>query len=300
MEHTIEKSSDNEIEFALNANNFKAYYEYAIKEMEKDNQKRIINNDYKKEENMQRLTTIENKVKKGEELDLEDLKFLYELDELIKDRELIKRKDAIISKRYKKSDYARIYNCKLQEIGGKREDLYKGNIKVYIRDLTLHYTEILTIKFPKIITGFLGLNGLERTIFLKLPEIIGGDLYASRLISAQGVKFPNRINGSLTLSSLTSPEGLELPEIIGGDLHLNSLISAEGLELPEIIGGYLYLNSLTSPKGLKLPCGFPLEKIVCDVNVKNEIQLNPELYYRQTPITKTNNLDENINQGRNR
>lgn len=149
-------------------------------------------------------------------------------------------------------------------------------------------------------TGFLGLNGLEHTEFLKLPEIIGGDLYASRLISAQEVKFPNRINGSLALNSLTSLEGVELTKIIGGDLHLDSLISAEGSELPEIIGGYLYLNSLTSPKGLKLPCGFPLEKIVCDVNVKNEIQLNPELYYRQTPITKTNNLDENINQGRNR
>ena len=45
---------------------------------------------------MQRLTTIENKVKKGEELDLEDLKFLYEIDELIKDRELIKRKDCVV------------------------------------------------------------------------------------------------------------------------------------------------------------------------------------------------------------
>ncbi|MCI9084028.1 MAG: hypothetical protein HFH46_00225 [Bacilli bacterium] len=211
---------------------------------------------YKKEYDMQRLTTIDNKVKKGFELDKEDLKFLYEIEDKIEGFGYGKdpRIEEIKSQRNLKKDFANIYNCKEEEIGTCIEDLNNPNIKVYVGDLNLSYlTNAKGLVLPQIINGNLYLNRLTSAEGLVLPQIINGNLYLNSLTSAEGLVLPQIINGNLHLSGLTSAKGLDLPETLNGYLDLRRLTSAEELILPQIINGNLYLSGLTSAEGLILP-----------------------------------------------
>ena len=163
----------------------------------------------KKNSDMKRLTAIDNKTKKGEQLTKEDLSFLYEIDSKIEGfgykrdpriKELISSRDA-------RSDLSKITGYSPEEISLTKKEALSGEKK-------FHY-------------GDLDLGGLTSAEGLKLPEHIGGDLDLRSLTSAEGLKLPEHIGGGLYLGSLTSAEGLKLPEHIGGDLNLYSLTSAE-------------------------------------------------------------------------
>ena len=148
----------------------------------------------KKEYDMQFLTTIDNKVQKGYDLTIEELRFLYEVDSQIEGfgYEKDPRIEEIRNKRNIKKDLACIFDCREEEIflGG---DLPKDKtIKVYWNYLDL-----------------------------------------SSLTSAEGLKLPEYVKYALVLNGLTSAKGLELPEHIVGSLFLRGLTSAEGLKLPE-------------------------------------------------------------------
>ena len=173
----------------------------------------------KKEYDMQFLTTIDNKVQKGYDLTIEELRFLYEVD------------DEIEGFGWEKAP-------RIEEIKSKRD---------IIVDLNKVFEGVKNIK------GDLVLRGLKSAKGLKLPEKIDGDLNLSGLTSAEGLELPETIGGTLNLGRVASAEGLKLPETIGGALGLNGLTSAEGLKLPETIGGNLVLGGLTSAEGLKLP-----------------------------------------------
>ena len=238
---------------------------------------------YKKEYDMQRLTSIERKHEKGIDLDKEDLKFLYEIENKIEGFGYRKdpRIEEIKTERNIYIDYGTIYNCKEEEIGLKKEDLNNPNIKMYIGGLDfsdLKNAEGLVL--PKILIGYLNLCNLTSAEGLVLPETINGNLWLNGLTSAEGLVLPETLNGNLYLESLTSAEGLVFPKTINGSLYLNSLTSAEGLVLPETINGRLNLSGLKSAEGLKLPANFDIEKLICSLEIRNEIMKNPAKYFR--------------------
>ena len=191
----------------------------------------------KKEYDMQYLTTIDNKVNKSYELSLEELKFLYEIDEKIEgfgyEKEL--RIIEIRNKRNVKQDFAKIFNC-------KEEDIYIGDIEEY---------NIYKLKNKKVVVGNLKLSGLISAEGLALPQSVYGYLKLSDLRSTEGLVLPQNVK-FLDLSSLKSAKGLVLPQSNIEFLNLRGLISAEGLVLPQSVT-YLDLSGLISAKGLVLP-----------------------------------------------
>ncbi len=189
----------------------------------------------KKSADMKRLTEIDNRFKKGEELIREDLRFLYQIDSEIKGFgfEEDPRINEILHERDKRGDLSNIFNCLPEQISLTKEEALGG-------DVVFHY-------------GSLYLSGLSSAEGLKLPDSIAGNLDLGRLSSVEGLKLPDSIGRSLDLNGLRSAEGLNLSSSIGGDLSLGRLISAEGLKLPNSIGGSLVLNHLISAEGLRLP-----------------------------------------------
>ena len=232
----------------------------------------------KKEHDMKLLTLIDKKVNNNIELTLDELKFLYEIDDQIKGfgYEEDPRIKEIKRKRKKRRDYSLIFNVKEEEVALFKEEWLNNPEKfkvlldnIYLDSLTstdglvlpqhvdgnigLHYlTSAEGLVLPQHVRG-INLSSLASAEGLVLPESIGGSIDLRSLTSAEGLVLPKSIGGSIDLRSLTSAEGLVLPKSIGGKIYLNSLTSAEGLVLPKSIGGDIFLDSLTSAEGLVLP-----------------------------------------------
>ena len=233
----------------------------------------------KKEHDMKLLTLIDKKVNNNIELNLGELKFLYETDGKITGFGYGKdpRIEEIKRKRNERRDYSLIFNVKEEEVALSQEEYLNNPEKfkfclgsIDLSSLTSAEGLVLPesiggtidlrsltsaegLVLPKSIGGGIDLDSLTSAEGLVLPESIGGGIVLRSLTSAEGLVLPESIGGSIDLRSLTSAEGLVLPESIGDDIVLSSLTSAEGLVLPESIGGKIYLNSLTSADGLVLP-----------------------------------------------
>ncbi len=244
----------------------------------------------KKEYDMQYLTFVYNKAQKNIELSTEELRFLYEIDDVIEGFGYCEdsRINEIKQKRSLKKDYACIYNCTENEVGSSLSDLEKNNIKLFIGDLNIDYlksakglilpqiivgsldlsglTNTEGLKLPKIIDGFLNLRGLTSTDGLVLPQKVGGTLILDGLTSADGLILPSNIGWGIFLKGLKCAKGLKLPQKVKGDLDLSGLLSTDNLVLPQFVGGSLDLNGLTSVDGLILP-----QKVEEDVLLNNLI-----------------------------
>ena len=213
---------------------------------------------YKKERDMKLLTLIDKKVNKNIELSLDELKFLYEIDNEIEGfgYEKDPRIQEIINKRNQKKDYAFIYNINENAIALTQEE-WKENPKQYkilLNDLKLDYvTSSKELILPNIISGNLELKELTNASGLILPDIVGGSIRLDSLISAKDLKFPKIINKDLDLSCLFDAENIILPEKIGGNLNLSCLLLNKGITFPKIIDGNLDLSSLPYAAGLELP-----------------------------------------------
>ena len=210
----------------------------------------------KKSENMKRMTELEERNEKGEELSEDDLRFLYQIDAKIEGFGYgdDPRIEELLEGRDKKADLSLVIGCSPEEISLTQEEALSGGIKYHYGDLSLNgLTTAEGLTLPESIGGNLNLDGLKSAEGLVLPESIGGDLYLSGLSSAEGLILPEHIGGDLYLGGLKSAEGLILPEHIGGGLYLDDLTTAEDLKLPEYIRGSLSLYSLTSAEGLILP-----------------------------------------------
>ncbi len=214
----------------------------------------------KKTSDMEMLTSI-YKEYKIRELSIEELKFLYEIDNKIQGFGYCEdpRIKEIINNRNFKSDLSKALNCSEIEISDNTDDIINGNKIVYFYgNLDLkNLTSVKNLKLPKYINGFLNLYSLTNPEGLVLPKYIGY-LDLASLTSVKDLILPEYVDGNFYLSSLTNPEGLVLPKYIDGDLDLVHLTSAEGLILPEYIDGSLNLDSLTSLDGLIIPENFNL------------------------------------------
>ena len=191
----------------------------------------------KKEHDMKLLTLIDKKVNNNIELTLEELKFLYEIDDKISgfgcgNDPRIKE---IKSKRNCKKDYAYLFNIKEEDIALSQEE-WESNPEKF-----------------KFLFGDLHLSRITNADGLTLPRYIYGDLILDNLISSDGLVFPQQVNGNLNLNNLTSTEGLVLPQYVGRNIGLNSLTNADELVLPQYVGCDIDLNSLTNADELVLP-----------------------------------------------
>ena len=125
----------------------------------------------KKSANMKRLTEIEQRDERGEELTKEELRFLYEVDGKIQGfgYERDPRIDEILQGRDNRTDLSQVFSCRPDQISLTQEEALS-------RDIIYHY----------------------------------GDLYLGSLTSAEGLTLPQSIGGYLDLRSLTSAEKNEL------------------------------------------------------------------------------------------
>lgn len=233
----------------------------------------------KKEHDMKLLTLIDKKVNNNIELNVDELKFLYEINSKIEGFGYRKdpRIEEIKGKRNYRKDYAYLFNIKEEEVALSQEEWEKSpdKFKVLNDNLDLsHYNNLDNIVLPKYISGNLNLSSLSNANGIVFPQQVGGDLELNKLTNAEGLVLPESIGGSILLfsianakglvlpksigddiilDSITNAEGLVLPKSIGGEISLDSITNVEGLVLPESIGGDIYLNSLTSAEGLVLP-----------------------------------------------
>ena len=212
----------------------------------------------KKEHDMKLLTLIDKKVNNNIELTLDELKFLYEIDDQIKGfgYEEDPRIKEIKRKRKKRRDYSLIFNVKEEEVALFKEEWEKSpdKFKVLNDNLDLsHYNNLDNIVLPKYISGNLNLSSLSNANGIVFPQQVGGDLELNKLTNAEGLVLPESIGGSILLFSIANAKGLVLPKSIGDDIILDSITNAEGLVLPKSIGGEISLDSLTNAEGLVLP-----------------------------------------------
>jgi len=164
------------------------------------------------------LTRIDKKVNDNKELNKDELKFLYEIDNRIEGFGYQKdpRIKEIIDHRDIKSDLSFVTGYSKDQISINEKEALKGGVK-------FHY----------------------------------GDLNLSGLTSAEGLNLPETINGSFNLSGLTSAEGLNLPETINGSFNLSGLVSVEGLIPPKNIDGDFYLGRFPFGEKLLLRDKYP-------------------------------------------
>ena len=191
----------------------------------------------KKEHDMKLLTLIDKKVNNNIDLTVEELKFLYEIDDQIIGFGFKKdpRIEEIKRKRNERRDYSLIFNVKEEEVALSQKE-WLNNPKKF-----------------KALPGNIDLSSLTSADGLVLPQHVGGDIYLSSLTSAEGLVLPKQLGGGIDLRSLASTDGLVLPKQLGGGIDLRSLTSAGGLVLPKQLGGGIDLRSLTSAEGLVLP-----------------------------------------------
>ena len=231
---------------------------------------------YKKERDMKLLTLIDKKVNKNIELSLDELKFLYEIDNEIDGFGYKKdpRIQEIQSKRNQKKDCALIYNISEDEVAlsqnewesnPKRFKVLLGDLEInksnnindffrlkyicgnlYLDNLKEANDIIITTK----ISGYIVLNNLTFINSLIINKNIGGYLDLSKLRIAQNLILPEIIGGDLELGCLKKVENLVLPKIVKRGLNLRSLTNAQNLILPEFIGGYLDLSSVQNASNL--------------------------------------------------
>ena len=212
----------------------------------------------KKEHDMKLLTLIDKKVNNNIELTLNELRFLYEVDNNIVGfgYEKDPRIEEIKNKRNIKKDYGLIFNVKEEEVSLSQSEWIKNpkKFKILLSDLNLPYlTNAKDLVLPKYISGYLDLSGLTSADGLVLPENIGEYLDLSGLTSAEGLVLPKNIGGDLYLDALTHAKKITFPHNIDGDLFLDVLTNAKGFVLPKNIGGNLTLYNLTNAKDLILP-----------------------------------------------
>ena len=227
----------------------------------------------KKARDMKELTKIYNKHKNKEELTREELRFLYEIESNIKGFgwEDDPRIEEIKRERDEKQDYAKIFNCKENEIGTKEEDL-KKDLKIYIGniDLSKYKEASKDIKIPKIIIGNLWAHNLTLAKSLENLQYVAKDLILPSLESAKGLENLQHIGGDVSLSSLTTAEGLENLQYIGCGAYFSNLTSAQALENLKYIGWTAYFKNLKEAKGLEI---IQIDgELLCSNEIKVELE----------------------------
>lgn len=205
----------------------------------KEEEKKII------KEQLEMIMTIYKKDKTNEQLTKEELNFLYEINKKpIYESETRQMIRAIRYRRDPKSDLAKLFNCKKEEIGIDIEDLNTNQIKYYYGDLDL-----------------LKITTQEELEKITLPEFILGDLYLPGLRQLKNYELPKQIIGDLSFLFLSEAENVKLPEYVGGSMSLGRLKKAKNITFPKFIGECLFTEKLTDINGIIFPENYYYENV---------------------------------------
>ena len=195
---------------------------------------------YKKVKHMEKLTKIYKKYKSNIELSIEELRFLYEIDEYIVGfgHKHDPRIYEIISKRDIYKDLSKVFNYDVKA----REDNYINNI---LNGIIMRPDDPL---FPKIIIkNHPFLQNIENMIF---PDVVIGDIFLGGTESIKNTTFPKRINiglknhGDLHVGvgrKDTLLENVLFPEEISGDLDIAANVMKH-VSFPRIVHGNVSLK----------------------------------------------------------
>ncbi len=176
----------------------------------------------KKDNDIKKLTEIENKINKNKEPTEDQLRFIYKTEFF--DYEKYSRIEKIKEKRDQRKDYTQIFNCKPEQVALSIDELNE-NITIFGGSLDLKHSQLKKLSAGAGLTHIVGAFYLESS---QLTELPAGLTYI-------------RGNFNLQKSQITElPTGLTH---IGGNLEL---ISSQITELPDSlthIGGSLYLEN---------------------------------------------------------
>lgn len=176
-------------------------------------------------DDLETLAKIYNKTENGENLTMEELKFIYEIDKKIgffgwkQDSKI----EQIKSKRNVKQDLCYMLNCSENEIAESVEELNDKTL-AYIGDLIYEKEDI---------------------VCPNLKYIIGSG-YFSNLKTSEGLSSLTSVTGDLTFVSLRDASGLKKLKAIGGKADFELLMDSNGLSSLEYIGGDAIFSSLLS------------------------------------------------------
>lgn len=231
--------------------------------MEKALNKKISSEDFfdrdlyiKKLKNMKLLNHIYTKTQNGIELTKDELRFLYEVDDVIIGfgYEKDSRIKGIINKRNIREDLMYVLSCNYNEISLSKEEALSGNIKYHYGDLNLKDLDLLSKKIilPKNVNGNIFINGSE-TLEIEFPKIVNGNLYVGSIQRLSNVVLPGVVYGNFDLERLKEINNSALPRIVYGNVNINGLENVEELVLPEQIYGNLGLRSLKDASNVLFP-----------------------------------------------
>ncbi len=197
------------------------------------------------------LTNIYEKYKTNEELNLEELTFLYEVNGKIRGfntRNSDERINEILCKRDKRSDLATIFNCQKDEISIGSDELYNNDHILY------HYgnlcitgiTDTDNIKLPKKgIIGSLYLPSLLLVENFQFPQV-RDNIYLNRATYLKNVTFPNELRGSIVLVNAKGLNKVVFPNRLAS-LCLNKEVIMNDVVLPEVITNDLVAKKAQEP-----------------------------------------------------
>lgn len=212
---------------------------------------------YKKEQDMAKLTIIEEKTKNNQELTIEEITFLYEINSNIEGFGWHRdpRIEEIKGKRNKRKDIAQIYGCAEDEVAlDVLEVLNNKKIKIYFGDLTITGKDLSYVEgkliLPEIVTGNLDLDALSNAEDVVFPKVIKGDLSLLGLRSIENITFPEEVGCDLILEDLRCMKNVVLPKTIGGFLNLNRLTAIENVKFPEEVKESILMSDLEQAKNL--------------------------------------------------
>jgi len=175
----------------------------------------------KKNHHMKRLTRIESLNKTDQEITEEDLRFLYELDELIVGfgHSADPRIKEIISTRNEMNDLVRALDCDRSQISKSLDEALSGKTIYHLGDLDL--------------------SKVDNLARYSVPKYIRGDLFAGKRKTLRGFERLERVGGTASFDRLEYAS-----EIIDGEV-------VEGLKSLRFIGYVAYFPDLKSAKGLE-------------------------------------------------
>ena len=221
---------------------------------------------------MDKLTEVYNKHKRGEELGLDELFFLYE----VKDKIISfgynddPRIEEIRSERNTRKDIALIFGCSPEQVATSKDEItsisgvYFGDLKITKKDRIM--------KLPTVIWGNLDLDDFDTRPNMGMPEIVKGDFTMDNLGELDGFLLPRIVHGDLSLSEVVNARNIQFPDV-GGNVYMGFLMSGENLyfneytgtismqnlhdarsiQFPRDIKGYLMLNHFDLFDSIKLP-----------------------------------------------
>ena len=198
---------------------------------------------YQKVKNMEKLTKIYKKQLNHIELTLEELRFLYEIDDYIigfghkhdpRIREILSRRDIY-------SDLSKIFNHDVKE----REEKFINGIS---KGVAMKKDDPL---FPKAILRYLPF--MEKLDNMTFPEIYYGDIHLGGTEMIKNTRFPKRINagirgeGDLHVGVGNNNavfENVIFPHEVSGDFNVSGS-EMKNVVLPQIIHGNVSIKVKT-------------------------------------------------------